>query len=41
VIAEMDYLSPQFPSQWDEPFPKGEEPPDYGPDDDDDAPEAQ
>lgn len=32
-IAGMPHLTPQFPSQWEEPFPKVEEPPDYGPDD--------
>ena len=32
-LAGVTHLPPQFPSQWDEPFPKVEEPPDYGPDD--------
>lgn len=32
-IAGMDHLAPQFPSQWEEPFPKVPEQPDYGPDD--------
>lgn len=30
-LAGVPHLSPQFPSQWEEPFPKVEEPPDYGP----------
>ena len=32
-LAGVPHLPPQFPSQWEEPFPKVEEPPDYGPDD--------
>lgn len=31
-LACVPHLPPQFPSQWEEPFPKLEEPPDYGPD---------
>ena len=34
-IAGMTHLAPQFPSQWEEPFPKVPEPPDYGPVDED------
>jgi hypothetical protein len=30
-LAGCSHLAPQFPSQWEEPFPKVEEPPDYGP----------
>ena len=33
-LAGVPHLAPQFPSQWEEPFPKVEEPPDYGPGDD-------
>ena len=33
-LAGVPHLAPQFPSQWEEPFPKTPEPPDYGPDDD-------
>ena len=32
-LAGVTHLPPQFPSQWEEPFPKVEEPPDYGPHD--------
>jgi hypothetical protein len=32
-LAGSSHLPPQFPSQWEEPFPKVAEPPDYGPDD--------
>ena len=32
-LAGSFHLAPQFPSQWEEPFPKVEEPPDYGPED--------
>ena len=32
-LAGTPHLPPQFPSQWEEPFPIVEEPPDYGPDD--------
>ena len=35
-LAGVPHLAPQFPSQWEEPFPK-DEPPDYGPSDDDDG----
>jgi len=34
-LAGVPHLSPQFPSQWEEPFPKDPEPPDYGPDESD------
>ena len=37
-LAGVPHLPPQFPSQWEGTFPKVEEPPDYGPDDDDEAP---
>lgn len=30
-LAGAPHLPPQFPSQWEEPFPKIPEPPDYGP----------
>jgi hypothetical protein len=36
-LAGSTHLAPQFPSQWEEPFPKVEEPPDYGPNDDDET----
>ncbi len=32
-LAGAPHLPPQFPSQWEEPFPKIPEPPDYGPTD--------
>ena len=32
-LAGVPHLAPQIPSQWEEPFPKDEEPPDYGPGD--------
>ena len=32
-LAGSTHLSPQFPSQWEEPFPKIPDPPDYGPED--------
>ena len=37
-LAGVPHLAPQFPSQWEEPFPKVEEPPDYGPGDDEPEP---
>jgi hypothetical protein len=39
-LAGVPHLTPQFPSQWEEPFPKDPDPPDYGPEDDEpDEPE--
>jgi hypothetical protein len=38
-LAGSTHLAPQFPSQWEEPFPKVEDPPDYGPGDDDTEPD--
>ena len=34
-LAGSTHLPPQFPSQWEEPFPKAEPYPDYGPEDPD------
>ena len=36
-LAGVPHLTPQFPSQWEEPFPKDPDPPDYGPDGPDDS----